>query len=767
MSTSSEQQLKKIFQDFNSSYPDDITEKSFERIRNAFHIFWTNKIMKDKIEILDEFVDLDPIIRLLDPHGKRRYEYKSNEYHDLKENLIKAGKQYSLDSKIINEASKGIVTVEEPYSVAFCMIPQPSWYKIFHDLKKSKELRSKLNEIFEETNLEKKASLVDHLKNLNSTYQNLLTAPQAVALNAMLFCYSPSQYVSVVSLRHRKIIVTAFDSGNYLESWTYGEQVILSNEVIKRFNEKYSTEFNARKLSEFFYQKQVEPLWKLEESTLIEDIKEVAPSLNIWIEKTIVSDRPYREDGEYSLGRALWSPQTDARGAAIYKNMQVIKKGDIVLHLTDNDSIAGISKATTDVITDFKCLPGTEWDDPEAPGSRPGFLIRLEGFHRFSNPISRDDILNSSNETILLKIIQSNSDVFYNKKLELRQGAYLTPVSNELKKLIISTYKQKNRAPMPYLETETIEVELPISGVSDLESFQQNIILCGPPGTGKTYKAKALTIEIISKNQIPSPDRIMKLDNYEFNRLKEKDRVAFVVFHPNYTYEEFIEGIKPQSTSEGKITYDIVDGIFKQFCKRAESDPENRYVFLIDEINRGSIPKIFGELIHCIEYRGEKTSLPLSRSWFPNEPERYEFTVPKNLFLLGTMNTADKSIAFVDYALRRRFSFLELGPTVKAIQQYDYDNEETRSKAIALFHHVNRFLGWSWNENSEQWEKIPKEIEARPQDHLVGHTYFFAKNIDQLKEKWEKQVIPLVKEYYFDLPDKLEEVELFLRFDSI
>jgi 5-methylcytosine-specific restriction protein B len=248
--------------------------------------------------------------------------------------------------------------------------------------------------------------------------------------------------------------------------------------------------------------------------------------------------------------------------------------------------------------------------------------------------------------------------------------------------------------------------------------------------------------------------------------LKQEGRITFVTFHPSYTYEDFVEGIKPRSTTAGEIAYDVVDGVFKQFCKKAQADPNEPYVFLIDEINRGSISKVFGELIHCIEYRGNKTTLPLSKSWYPNEPDKFEFSIPNNLFLLGTMNTADKSIAFVDYALRRRFSFLELYPDIEAIRQYPYANDETRAKAINLFTQVNRFLGWTWDENLKLWKRVQGELEARPKDHLVGHTYFFASNLDQLKEKWEKQVIPLVKEYYFDIPDKLERIDSALRFDT-
>ena len=256
----------------------------------------------------------------------------------------------------------------------------------------------------------------------------------------------------------------------------------------------------------------------------------------------------------------------------------------------------------------------------------------------------------------------------------------------------------------------------------DLLFYQKNIILQGAPGVGKTFAAKRLAYSIVGA--------------------KDTSRVQVVQFHQSYSYEDFIMGYRPN-----KDGFDIVSGPFYDFCKTAQDDDENDYFFIIDEINRGNMSKIFGELLMLIERdkRGE-----LLRLLYSNEM----FTVPQNVYIIGMMNTADRSLALIDYALRRRFAFYELVP--------GFDTEGFKEiKKIA---------------NTDKFDLLVERIkelniaiindEALGKGFCIGHSYLCVdKEVD---EKWlnnviEHALIPLLEEYWFDEPDKSEQWSLKLR----
>ena len=163
---------------------------------------------------------------------------------------------------------------------------------------------------------------------------------------------------------------------------------------------------------------------------------------------------------------------------------------------------------------------------------------------------------------------------------------------------------------------------------------KNNIILQGPPGVGKSFAAHKFAFALIG--------------------FKDREKVGFVQFHQSYSYEDFVEGFRP--TEKG---FELKPGKFVEFCRRAEAYPNNRYVFIIDEINRGNLSKILGELMLLIEpdKRDPKWAMPLASGRAP-------FHVPTNVYIMGLMNTADRSLAVVDYALRRRFAFVALMPKI-------------------------------------------------------------------------------------------------------
>ncbi|GEM_PF-5870948 len=302
-------------------------------------------------------------------------------------------------------------------------------------------------------------------------------------------------------------------------------------------------------------------------------------------------------------------------------------------------------------------------------------------------------------------------------------------------------------------EDEIIEgIMIDVANISYLLENNPNVILYGPPGTGKTYLA---------------------------NKVKEEyeKRFGFITFHQSYSYEDFIEGIKPKTNEEGEkkdIFYEVENGLFKRLCERAiknaikrstllskdilnskqkffkdffkeyqklnKDEKKNlfedadKFMLIIDEINRGNISKIFGELITLIEKDkrlGEETEIIAT---LPYSKEK--FGIPPNVLILGTMNTADRSIALLDVALRRRFDFYLMQPKAELASEVEGISLEK------VLDSINN-----------------KIIELYDRDHQIGHSYFIGiKDMDELKYVWFYRIIPLLQEYFYNDHEKIEEI---------
>ena len=263
------------------------------------------------------------------------------------------------------------------------------------------------------------------------------------------------------------------------------------------------------------------------------------------------------------------------------------------------------------------------------------------------------------------------------------------------------------------------EVYMSEKDLIDLENLlknKKNIILQGAPGVGKTFCARRLAYELMGE--------------------KDESRVSLIQFHQNYSYEDFILGYKPVGSD-----FELQRGIFYKFCISAANNPDKPYFFIIDEINRGNLSKIFGELLMLIEkdYRGEKLTLA-----YKDE----KFFVPKNLYIIGMMNTADRSLAMIDYALRRRFSFYDMRP--------GFDSEGFRKYQTALANeHFDRLI-----EKVKELNRAIASDESLGEGFELGHSYFCGQKA--ITDDWLHQVInydliPMLQEYWFDNRKEVEK----------
>ena len=282
---------------------------------------------------------------------------------------------------------------------------------------------------------------------------------------------------------------------------------------------------------------------------------------------------------------------------------------------------------------------------------------------------------------------------------------------------------------------EVVFLEKNYNQLLNLIKRKKNIILQGPPGVGKSFIAKKLAYSIMG--------------------CKDETRVQFIQFHQSYSYEDFIQGFRPV-----KDGFDLKNGVFYSFCRKAQDDQNNDYYFIIDEINRGNISKIFGELMMLIEEdkRGQEFAIHLTYS----DKDKPKFFIPDNVYVIGMMNTADRSLAMIDYALRRRFVFYSINPLFEEEDIFKNHliniglEEELAKKIISRFKTLNQKIS---------------EDDSLGDGFKIGHSYFCGQehvNDDHESENdedWYNSIInyeiaPLLKEYWFDnLETAQEEID--------
>lgn len=326
-------------------------------------------------------------------------------------------------------------------------------------------------------------------------------------------------------------------------------------------------------------------------------------------------------------------------------------------------------------------------------------MPELAGMEFLVNPNGSFFHLTEKEYTTLLNLIRDEND----------EAAPTTPTE---------TYTRENFLKEVYMSGEDFDT------LQRLVRMKKNVILQGAPGVGKTFCARRLAWAMMGE--------------------KDESRVALIQFHQNYSYEDFVMGYKPSGSS-----FELQKGLFYKFCTTAANHPNREYFFIIDEINRGNLSKIFGELLMLIEkdYRGEKLTLA-----YKDE----KFAVPANLYLIGMMNTADRSLALIDYALRRRFSFFEMHPGFDSEGFKAYLTEKNNT-------HLNKL--------TERLKELNCQIAA--DDSLgrgfeIGHSYLCTTgtvNDEWLKSVVAYDIIPMLQEYWFDnrqevkkWSDKLNEV---------
>lgn len=309
----------------------------------------------------------------------------------------------------------------------------------------------------------------------------------------------------------------------------------------------------------------------------------------------------------------------------------------------------------------------------------------------------------------------------------------------------VLTYREKDKKEVDQLVNEkltdkddVIESNGYMNPYSNQLIESKNIILRGAPGTGKSYLAKEIAADIISNGYF---------DNYTLLTDEQKKQIEFVQFHPSYDYSDFVEGLRPKVNNDGSIGFELRDGIFKKFVARAKKNYINaiskqeelkKYIFIIDEINRGEISKIFGELFFSIDpgYRGVAGEVSTQYSNLHKNPDE-KFFIPDNVYIIGTMNDIDRSVDSFDFAMRRRFRFIEIKADER-LEMLDVLGEK-KEEAILRMTALNNEIA---------------KVEDLNENYHIGGAYFLKLKTLNFDKLWSDYLKPLLQDYVRGMYDE-------------
>lgn len=309
----------------------------------------------------------------------------------------------------------------------------------------------------------------------------------------------------------------------------------------------------------------------------------------------------------------------------------------------------------------------------------------------------------------------------------------------------VLTYREKDKKEVDQLVNEkltdkddVIESNGYMNPYSNQLIESKNIILRGAPGTGKSYLAKEIAADIISNGYF---------DNYTLLTDEQKKQIEFVQFHPSYDYSDFVEGLRPKVNNDGSIGFELRDGIFKKFVARAKKNYINaiskqeelkKYIFIIDEINRGEISKIFGELFFSIDpgYRGVAGEVSTQYSNLHKNPDE-KFFIPDNVYIIGTMNDIDRSVDSFDFAMRRRFRFIEIKADER-LEMLDVLGEK-KEEAICRMTALNNEIA---------------KVEDLNENYHIGGAYFLKLKTLNFDKLWSDYLKPLLQDYVRGMYDE-------------